>query len=122
MRWFMKKEDPAEKLLSDLLTKLRKREFDIIVFDRKQIKKRYGPGLFRKLLGDLAFLQHKKLLFICRVDEPRISWVSDDYPDRIIINLVRSPGTPEFQKSLREAIGEMLELESIINDSKLQKV
>ncbi len=122
MVWFKRKEDPAAKLLDSFLEKMKEREFDVSVFDKKQIVQKYGHGLFSKLLGDLAFLQYKKLLFTCRVNEPRISWISNNYPDRIAINLAHSPGTLEFQKSLRASVKEMLELESIMNDPRALKV
>jgi len=91
MRLFHREIDYEENLFELFISGLRKKGFNLIVFDKKQIKKHLGRGLYQTWKNSLEALRYRKIIIIFRENDPRISWPSNNYPDRLVINVARAP-------------------------------
>ncbi|OGZ19707.1 MAG: hypothetical protein A2654_01705 [Candidatus Nealsonbacteria bacterium RIFCSPHIGHO2_01_FULL_43_31] len=112
MRLFLKKTDKAEQLFRAFTSGLENKGFDLKVFDKKQIKKYLGRGMYHAWKESLEALHYRKIIIIFEERDARISWPSDNYLDRLVINIVRVPD----RKVLLEAEKELLDLLAIGNE------
>lgn len=106
MRLFHRGMDHEENLFTLFISGLRSKGFDLIVFDKNQIKKHLGRGLLKTWEKSLKTLQYRKIIIIFNEKETRISWPSNNYPDRLVVNVARAPD----KKTLLSTEKEMLDL------------
>ncbi|KKU91116.1 MAG: hypothetical protein UY22_C0046G0002 [Candidatus Amesbacteria bacterium GW2011_GWC1_48_10] len=113
MRLFRREASETEKLFGLFHSDLKRKEFDLMVFDKKQIKKHFGRGLYETWRKSLEALHYRKIIIIFKEKEPKISWPSDNYPDRLVVNMARTPDKEALLGAEEELLG-LLELEEEI--------
>ena len=115
MMLLKRKVDEAEILFQSFIKDLEKEGFDAKVFDRGKIKQHLGRGLYRVWEEALSVLNHRKIIIVFEKKEPKVSWPSYSYFDRIVINIARAPDKEALQKSEKE----LFELESELAEKEL---
>ncbi|GAH36613.1 unnamed protein product, partial [marine sediment metagenome] len=85
-------------------------------------KDNYGQGLYQRLYQSLHTIDFKNFSFIFDEKELRISWPSDYYPNRIVINLVHGLGTSEFISAVQRAKEELQRIELALEGLKPPKI
>lgn len=110
MKLFQRETDDAEKLFILFDSSLKRKGFDLKVFDKRLIKKYLGRGLYEGWKKSLEELHYRKLIIVFIAKEPRVSWPSDMYPDWLVINIARAPDKEAILKAEKELLG-LLELD-----------
>ena len=114
MRLFQKETNEAEKQFQLFASGLKTKEFDLKIFDKKQIKKHLGSGLYEKWGQSLRVLHYRKIIMIFDEKELKVSRTSYSYPDRLVVNLARAPDKEAILKTEKELL-ELLDLEEEIS-------
>jgi len=110
MKLFRRETDGAESLFRLFTSDLKIKEFDLKIFDKGQIKKHFGKGMYEMWKESLGVLHCRKIIIIFNEREMRVSWPSNNYPDRLVINMARSPEKGLLLRAEKELM-ELLELD-----------
>lgn len=114
MGLFQREIDETEKLFRLFTSDLETKEFDLKVFDKRQIKKHLGRGMYERWEESLGILRYRKIIMIFDEKELEVSWPSYDYLDRLTVNLARAPDQEVLLKAEKELLG-LLELEEKVS-------
>jgi len=106
MRLFPRETDRSEKLFRVFISDLMAEGFDLMIFSEHQIKNNLGKGLYGAWQKSLGPLGYKKIILIFNDREPKVSWPSDGYPDRLVVNMAHFPD----QDAILNAEQELLDL------------
>ena len=113
-RLFHRETSETEKLFQFFASGLKTKKFDFKVFNKKQIKKHLGSGLYEKWGQSLKALHYRKIIMIFDEKELKVSRTSYSYPDRLVVNLARAPDKEAILKTEKELL-ELLDLEEEIS-------
>ncbi len=114
MRLFWRRTDEAEKLFQLFAADLKTKNFDLMVFDKRQIKKNLGRGMYKKWEESLGVLHHRKISIIFEAKESKICWPSNNYLDRLVVNIARTPDKEALLKAEKELL-KLLELDEEVS-------
>jgi len=113
-RLFRKETDGAEALFQLFVSDLKTKGFDVMIFNRKEIKRYSGKGLYETWKKALGALRYRKITITFNEAAPKLSWPSDNYPDRLVVNIARAPDKEVLLRTEKELI-DFLELEKEIS-------